>query len=236
MMLFEGCKEVTHLDRPSYHDRIELEKQDGSNYFKGTMLPLASWNIEDPRVLDAIRSVRREEFVSGNQAEYAQEDRPLPIGRGQTISQPYIVAYMSAVLQLQPGMRVLEVGTGSGYQAAVLAEMGAEVYTVERIAELAESAQKRLARLGYRKVRVRHGDGSFGWPEEAPFERIIITAALRKDPEELLRQLSLRGRMIYPLGGRSAQQLKLVERDAVGAYRSSGLLAVMFVPFVKGTA
>lgn len=186
--------------------------------------------------MEAIRALRREEFVPTDQKEYAEEDRPLPIGRGQTISQPYIVAYMSAALQAGPGMKVLEIGTGSGYQAAVLARLGAEVYSVERIGGLAESAGRRLQALGYERIEVRHGDGARGWPEKAPFERIIVTAALRREPEALFGQLSAPGRMIYPLGGRRMQRLVLVERKSSGSYRRQDLLPVRFVPFREGTA
>ena len=196
--------------------------------------PSASWDIRDPRVLTAIGEVDRSAFLANEQRAWADEDRPLPIGCGQTISQPYIVAYMSEALEVGKGMKVLELGTGSGYQAAVLARLGARVYTVERIGELAQSAAERLGRLGYDTIEVRHGDGSLGWPEEAPFDRIVVTAALRRLPRVLIDQLLPGGRIVYPVGGRRVQQLTLLVKDRGGEAHTHSLLPVCFVPFLPG--
>jgi len=200
------------------------------------MLPLSYWDIHDPRVLEAIRVVPRERFVPPNLVEEAEDDRPLPIGKGQTISQPYIVAYMSEVLKVEAGNRVLEIGTGSGYQAAVLSVLAGKVYTIERIAELAVGAGERLKNLGYTNVRVRHGDGFSGWPEEAPFDRIMITAAVKSESPELVDQLTPGGIMVFPQGGRRMQYLVRIVKDSRGNCSREKLCPVVFVPFVRGTA
>jgi protein-L-isoaspartate(D-aspartate) O-methyltransferase len=184
--------------------------------------------VRDARVLAALRAVPRHEFMPESQRAYAYSDRPLPIGSGQTISQPYIVAYMTEQLALADGARVLEVGTGSGYQAAVLAELGAEVYSIEIVPELAERARRDLARLGYARVHVRAGDGYQGWPEAAPFDAIIVTAAPERVPQPLLDQLALGGRMIVPVGD-AYQELVLYTREAAGI-REESLIPVRFVP------
>ena len=150
---------------------------------------IAARGVEDPLVLEAMRAVPREDFVPAALAEYAYEDGPLPIGHGQTISQPYIVAVMTAAARVRPGDRVLEIGTGSGYGAAVLSEIAGEVYTVERIEGLADSARDRLAALGYGNVHVRCGDGTLGWAEHAPYDAIIVTAGGPTVPRALLDQL-----------------------------------------------
>lgn len=188
----------------------------------------------DPGVLRAIGAVPRHEFVDPKLASVAYEDRPLPIGQGQTISQPLVVALMTEELRLAKGGRVLEVGTGSGYQAAVLAELGAVVYTVETIAELADSARRRLTRLGYPDVHVRTGDGYRGWPEESPFDAIIVTAAAPEIPQPLLTQLRAGGRMVIPVGPQSEpQQLRLVIRRPDGRIETTDLLPVAFVPLIR---
>ncbi len=184
--------------------------------------------VRDPRVLAALRKVPRHELVPEAQRPYAYEDRPLPIGHGQTISQPYIVAVMTEHLDLQGDERVLEVGTGSGYQAAVLAELAEEVYSIEIVEPLAERAGKDLARLGYPKVEVRHGDGYRGWPERAPFDAIVVTAAPDHVPQPLVEQLAVGGRLVIPVG-RWAQDLLLVTRDAEGVHEKR-LIGVRFVP------
>jgi protein-L-isoaspartate(D-aspartate) O-methyltransferase len=187
--------------------------------------------IEDPETIEAMRAVPRHEFVPEEQIRRAYLNTPLPIGHGQTISQPYIVAYMTAVLELEEGDRVLEVGTGSGYQAAVLAEIVDEVYTIEIIEPLAESARERLRRLGYENVQVVQGDGYFGLPEEAPFDAIIVTAAPGHVPSPLVEQLDRGGRMIIPVGPVfSVQTLVLLERLQDGSTRTEQLLPVRFVP------
>jgi protein-L-isoaspartate(D-aspartate) O-methyltransferase len=185
----------------------------------------------DPRVLEAMRRVPRHEFVPEDLRDAAYEDRPLPIGHGQTISQPSIVAVMTDLLRVQPGDRILEVGTGSGYQAAILAEMGAEVYSIEIIEPLARTARERLRRLGYDRVRVKLGDGYHGWPEHAPYDGIIVTAAASHVPPPLVRQLKPGARMVIPVGGRfTTQYLMLVEKQPDGTIVTRQLLPVRFVP------
>jgi protein-L-isoaspartate(D-aspartate) O-methyltransferase len=161
---------------------------------------IASRNVRDPRVLAAMRRTPRHEFVPSGQRRRAFDDGPLPIGHGQTISQPYIVALMTELATLKLGDRVLEIGTGSGYQAAVLADIGAEVYSIEIIPDLAKEARERLDRLGYSAVKTRAADGYFGWKEAAPFQAILITAAAGHVPPPLLEQLSEGGRLVAPIG------------------------------------
>ena len=188
--------------------------------------------IKDERVLAAMEAVRREAFCPPEVREHAYEDKPLPIGFGQTISQPYIVGYMSEALQLSRGERVLEVGTGSGYQAAVLARMGMHVYSVEVVPELAERARHTLASLGY-EVHVRSGNGYVGWPEHAPFDAIIVTAAPEELPQALLDQLAPGGRLVVPVGPQYAgQELRRYRKDESGQVSVETLLPVRFVPMV----
>lgn len=192
------------------------------------------YGLTDEPILRAMAAVPRHEFVPPSQSARAYDDTPLPIGYGQTISQPYIVAEMTRLLKLTPEKRVLEIGTGSGYQAAVLTEFTAHVYTVEIIKPLADSAKERLKRLGYDVVKVRHGDGYYGWPEEAPFDAIIVTCAAGQIPPPLLRQLAPGGRMVIPVGPAFATQwLMLVEKDRDGRVRSRALMPVRFVPLVR---
>ncbi len=187
----------------------------------------------DERVMNAIRDVPRDRFVPPGSRRYAWENRPLAIGHGQTISQPFIVALMTDLLALEPDDRVLEVGTGSGYQAAVLARLAAEVYTIEIVDALAESARARLAELGYDNVHVRAGDGFHGWPEAAPFDAVIVTAVGETVPPPLLEQLADGGRMVLPIGPRDgAQELVLVEKRADGVAMRS-VLPVQFVPLTR---
>lgn len=186
--------------------------------------------VRDPAVLAAMAKVPRHVFVPESLRGRAYADEPLPIGQGQTISQPYIVAYMTAALGLAGGEKVLEVGTGSGYQTAVLAEIAGTVFTVEIVESLASRARAALEALGYANVRYRVGDGSAGWPEEAPFEAIAVTAAAARMPAELESQLAVGGRMIVPVGT-EAQELVLVRRKRSGFKRES-LLPVRFVPLV----
>ncbi|MES9963638.1 MAG: protein-L-isoaspartate(D-aspartate) O-methyltransferase [Candidatus Sedimenticola sp. 20ELBAFRAG] len=183
-----------------------------------------------PQLLKALESVPRHEFVPDDARASAYLNRPLSIGHGQTISQPLIVAIMSDLLDIEPGDRVFELGTGSGYQAAVLAAMGAEVYSMEIIEPLAESARRRLDRLGY-GVQVKLGDGYHGWPEEAPFGAIMVTAAGDHIPLPLIQQLKPGGRMILPVGSRFlTQQLILVTKDEDGSIQTRDILPVSFVP------
>lgn len=189
---------------------------------------VASRGISDPRVLQALRQVPRHEFVPAAWRARAYEDRALPIEEGQTISQPYVVALMTELARLQPGARVLEIGTGSGYQAAVLAALGAQVWSIEIVEPLARSSAERLRRLGYGGVRVRAGDGYQGWPEEAPFDAILLTAAPPAIPAPLLAQLAQGGRLVAPVGERE-QDLVLVTRTPNGFTRRS-VAPVLFVP------
>jgi protein-L-isoaspartate(D-aspartate) O-methyltransferase len=185
----------------------------------------------DPRVLEAMATVPRHELVPDELRDVAYENRPLPIGHGQTISQPYIVAIMTDLLKFEPGQRVLEIGTGSGYQAAILGELGGEVYTIEIIEELGVQARRNLERLGYSNIEVRIGDGYYGWEEQAPFDAIVVTAAASHIPPPLIRQLKNGGRMIIPVGSRfMVQQLLLVEKDAAGKVTTRQILPVRFVP------
>jgi protein-L-isoaspartate(D-aspartate) O-methyltransferase len=185
----------------------------------------------DPRVLQAMATVPRHVLVPEALRSAAYENRPLPIGHGQTISQPYIVALMTDLLTLQPGERVLEIGTGSGYQAAVLAELGMQVYSIEIIEPLGELARTNLARLGYDDVEVRIGDGYYGWEEQAPFDAIIVTAAASHIPPPLIRQLRPGGHMIIPVGSRFlVQQLVLVDKDEDEEVTTRQVLPVRFVP------
>jgi len=184
--------------------------------------------VGDRRVLDALRSVERHLFVPEAMRPHAYEDRPLPIGHRQTISQPYIVALMTELARVGKGARVLEIGTGSGYQAAVLAVLAKEVYTIEIVEPLAMESKARLARLGYRNVVVRAGDGYRGWPEKAPFDAILVTAAPPEIPAPLLEQLAVGGRLVAPVG-EGVQDLVLVEKTSRGLLRRS-VLPVRFVP------
>jgi protein-L-isoaspartate(D-aspartate) O-methyltransferase len=189
----------------------------------------------DQRVLEALRTVPRHAFVPEDEQAHAYENRPLPIGYGQSISQPYIVALMTDLLNVRPTDRVLEIGTGSGYQAAVLAGLAERVCSIEIVPQLGERARATLQRLGYRNVEVRIGDGYYGWEEQAPFDAIIVTAAASHVPPPLVRQLRPGGRMIIPLGSRFlVQELLLVEKSAAGEITTRQILPVRFVPLTGG--
>jgi protein-L-isoaspartate(D-aspartate) O-methyltransferase len=189
--------------------------------------------IRDPAVLAAMRQVPREAFVDVGMQELAYEDHPLPIAEGQTISQPYIVAYMTEALELSGSERVLEIGTGSGYAAAVLSRIVDTVYSVERLEELARSARQRLERLGYTNVIVLEGDGTLGWPEHAPFDAIVVTAGAPRVPKPLLQQLAMGGRLVIPVGSSSfLQSLIRVRRLGEDEFRYEDLCGVRFVPLV----
>jgi protein-L-isoaspartate(D-aspartate) O-methyltransferase len=193
---------------------------------------LMARGISEQRVLDALAKVPREEFVPPESRAASYEDGPLPIGSGQTISQPYIVAFMTEQLRPKPSDRVLEVGTGSGYQAAILAELVSEVYSIEIVEPLAKNAEATLQRLGYKNVQVKIGDGYKGWPEAAPFDAIIVTCAPDKVPQPLVDQLKDDGRMVIPVGDRLAQQLYLLEKKN-GQLKQSATLPVRFVPMTS---
>jgi protein-L-isoaspartate(D-aspartate) O-methyltransferase len=192
------------------------------------------WGIEDERVIEAMRRTPRHAFVPEDYRDQAYENHPLPIGFGQTISQPYIVALMTQELDLEPGDVVLEIGTGSGYQAAVLAELGLEVYTMEIIEPLAEAAEARLARLGYENVELKHADGYNGWEERAPYGAIIVTAAPDHVPQPLLTQLKIDGVMVIPVGpvGGYQELWRITRVDDTGFERES-LGGVRFVPLTR---
>lgn len=187
------------------------------------------------RVMEVMGRVERHLFVPSSAEKWAYANRPLPIGYGQTISQPYIVALMTDLAEIDPGDRVLEIGTGSGYQAAVLAAMGAEVFTIEIIPPLAEEASRRLDALGYGRVHTRPGDGYYGWEEEAPFDAIVVTAAAGHIPPPLLSQLKPGGTMVIPVGSRfMVQHLVLVNKDSGGGITTRQILPVRFVPLTGG--
>jgi protein-L-isoaspartate(D-aspartate) O-methyltransferase len=189
----------------------------------------------NPAVIQAMKTVPRHQFVPENMRSVAYENRPVPIGYGQTISQPYIVALMTDLLQPLPGQHVLEIGTGSGYQAAVLSHLVEQVYSIEIVEALAKPSAQLLTRLGYDNVETRIADGYDGWPQHAPFDSIIVTAAISHIPPPLVKQLKNGGRMVIPVGTRfQTQYLTLVEKDKHGKVTSQQLLPVIFVPFTGG--
>jgi len=186
------------------------------------------------RVMAALDKVPRHRFVPSGEERHAYDNRPLPIGHGQTISQPFIVALMTDLLDLKAGDKVLEIGTGCGYQAAVLAELAREVYTIEIVVPLAQEAAARLAALGYRNVSARSGDGYRGWPEQAPFDAIMVTAGAREVPPALVQQLKPGGKLVIPVGPQwSGQELLVIEKDASGRTATRKVLAVRFVPLTR---
>jgi protein-L-isoaspartate(D-aspartate) O-methyltransferase len=194
---------------------------------------IAARGVKNSAVLKAMRAVPRHEFVPGPLRTAAYADHPLPIGHDATISQPYIVAFMTELLEPAPSQRVLEIGTGSGYQAAVLSGLVKEVYTIEIVPELAARSESVLKRLGYSNVVVRAGDGYKGWPEKAPFDRIILTAAPPEVPQALIDQLAAGGRLVAPVG-RSDQELLVIEKTKDGKLRRHRSIPVRFVPMVPG--
>ena len=195
---------------------------------------IASRGITNPRVLAAMAKVPRCEFVPGPLVGEAYEDHPLPIGYNQTISQPYIVALMTELLQIQLGSRVLDVGTGSGYQAAVLAQVGAQVYSIEIVELLAAASADLLKRLGYRDIQVKQGDGYLGWPEQAPYDAIVVAATADHIPPPLIEQLKRGGRLVIPVGdARVPQSLLLVEKGADGKVTTRNIAPVIFVPLTR---
>ena len=194
---------------------------------------IAARGVRDELVLDAMRKVPRELFLPENLREFAYEDSPLPIAGEQTISQPYIVAFMAEALMLKGGEKVLEIGAGSGYAAAVLSEIAANVYTVERLGPLAEKAAATLAELGYDNVHVLHGDGTRGWPDHAPYDAIVVAAGGPQVPESLKEQLKIGGRLVIPVGAdQRSQELVRVTRISADEYRSEDIADVRFVPLI----
>ncbi len=193
---------------------------------------LANRDIFDQRVLKAMSIIPRHKFVPEHEQEYAYEDRPLAIGELQTISQPYIVALMTQYLGVEEDSRALEIGTGSGYQMAILAEIGKEVYSVDRIGSLLERAKRLLTSLGYGNIYFKTGDGTLGWQEESPFDRIIVTAAAPKIPEPLFEQLAIGGKMIIPVGSKFVQELTLVVKKKGGNMETIRKGGCIFVPLI----
>jgi protein-L-isoaspartate(D-aspartate) O-methyltransferase len=191
---------------------------------------IARRGVENKRVLAAMRRVKRHLFVPSRHQASAYDDHPLPIGKKQTISQPYIVAFMTEALRLPSGARVLEIGTGSGYQAAVLGEVAKEVYSIEIVPELGKQARKLLKRLGYRNVHVRIGDGYAGWPKKAPFDGVILTAAPVSIPHPLIKQLKKGGALVAPVGASGNQRLIRITKSKDGTIRREHLMDVRFVP------
>jgi protein-L-isoaspartate(D-aspartate) O-methyltransferase len=188
--------------------------------------------VKDPAVLNAMREVPREAFLPEDMAEFAYEDSPLPIGRGQTISQPYIVAVMTELLEPSKDDRILEIGTGSGYAAAILSRIARDVYTIERYADLANTAKEHFRELGYDNIHVLCGDGTLGWPEHAPYDAIVVTAGAPAVPDPLKEQLAVGGRLVIPTGSSYAQQLMRIRRTAPDNYEQENLIGVRFVPLV----
>jgi protein-L-isoaspartate(D-aspartate) O-methyltransferase len=217
------------MDATSQRDHFQAERE------RMVRRQLAERGIREARVLDAMSRVPRHEFVPETLRQEAHEDHPLPIGEGQTISQPYIVAAMLEHLALQATDRVLEVGTGSGYVTALLSLLCAEVYSVERHAQLAALAESTLHRLGYRNMKIRVGDGSQGWPEYAPFDAILVSAATPEMPPALFAQLREGGRLVVPVGPPSSQELQLIGKIG-GEPEVRVLEGCRFVPLVEGTA
>lgn len=200
------------------------------------ILSLRQQGVTDPRVLTAMESIDRAVFVHEKFLDQAWDDQPLPIDCAQTISQPYIVGLMTQALEVKPRHRVLEIGTGSGYQCAVLSRLARYVYSVERYRSLLKEAEERLKTLGIDNVITRHADGGLGWPEQAPFDRIMVTAAAPGEPTELLRQLKPGGVLVAPVGRTSVQMLNRYTADEDGSFRRESLIEVRFVPLVEGEA
>lgn len=213
--------------------RQELSGHERTARKKMVQTQIRARGVRNEAVLEAMSRVPRHLFVPEAYARLAYDDSPLPIGKGQTISQPYIVAFMTEALELSPEDRVLEVGTGSGYQAAVLAELVREVYSIEIIPELGNNARERLEALGYKNIQVRVGDGYMGWPGKAPFDAIIVTAAADKIPPPLMEQLKEGGRLCIPVGSTNLVQSLLLLTKKRGGFDEKKLLPVRFVPLVR---
>ena len=229
LVLFHGLAAPAAAQRPPADDHW---RQARDSMMATALVPAG---ISDSATLVAMGTVPRHEFVPPEYRKWAYEDSPLPIARDQTISQPAVVALMTQLIRPRPGMRVLEVGTGSGYQAAVLAEAGCRVWTIEIFRTLANEARARLRRLGYGEVAVRHGDGYAGWPEHSPFDAILVTAAADSIPPALMEQLAPGGRLVMPVGEQlSYQNLMLVEKDSTGRLGSREIVPVRFVPLLRG--
>ncbi len=246
VLLAAGCSQPDAPDRPATrpragaatapagspatHPAFAQRREDR----EAMVRQITRYGMEDPNVLAAMRAVPRHAFVPEPLREAAYEDSPLPIGNDQTISQPYIVAEMTRLAKVRPGDRVLEVGSGSGYQAAVLAEITPHVYTIEIVGALARTARETLRRLGYDGVKVRHGDGYKGWPEHAPFHAVVVTCGAPSVPEPLVDQLAPGGRMIIPVGpDGGVQNLLVVEKSRDGETTTRNIMPVRFVPLTR---
>ena len=229
-VLLRGEAGQAHSRRPALDEDRRLRDERAAM----VRTQIASRGIRNETVLASLSRVPRHEFVPTDELRWAYEDGPLPIGHGQTISQPYIVGYMTEMLRVEPNDRVLEVGTGSGYQAAILAELTKEVVSIEIIKPLAQSAARRLERLGYRNITVLHGDGYFGLESAAPYDAIVVTAAATHVPPPLVAQLKAGGRMAIPVGESAwTQNLLLIEKDKDGKLTTRNLLPVRFVPLTR---
>lgn len=231
LLLLAACIDIETSEKSVTGNKTETEPRDKYTLLREKMVDeqIRNRGIKDELVQRAMLNVPRHEFIPEKERGYAYADHPVPIGHGQTISQPYIVAFMSEIASLQPGERVLEIGTGSGYQAAVLYEMGMETYTVEIIPELAEMSDSTLHRLGY-NVSVRSCDGYYGWPEHAPYDAIIVTAAAPSIPQPLIEQLADNGKLVIPLGSTNRFQTLTVVEKHNNTLDVRHVLGVMFVP------
>jgi protein-L-isoaspartate(D-aspartate) O-methyltransferase len=234
VLWFAGCPQASAADADPYAAKRQALMREIERDVRETAEYLNRRELDD-RVMAAMAAVPRHEFVRSEERHAAYQNRPLPIGHGQTISQPYIVAVMTDLLEPAQGCRALEVGTGSGYQAAVLAKLCDKVYTLEIVEPLGKQATARLARLGHKNVDVRIGDGYYGWPEAAPFDVIVVTAVAGHIPPPLLKQLKPGGRMVLPVGTRfTTQQLVLVRKAEDGRITTRQMLPVAFVPLTGG--
>jgi len=232
-----ACRPAASVSTPSpVYPALSAEEEQALTARRLEMVDrqLRGRGISDPAVLEAMQAIPRHLFVPENALRSAYDDHPLPVGYGQTISQPYIVAYMTELLRLSPGDRVLEIGTGSGYQAAVLAEMGMEVYSIEIIQELAARSEALLNQLGYSRVAVRHADGYYGWEEHAPYDAIIVTCAPDHIPRPLVAQLAEGGRMVLPVGPPGGYQTLWLVIKQDGQVRTVNQGDVIFVPLTGG--
>jgi len=232
-----GCLQIIRSAWSAEDSQAFLEKvEERRNMVKTQLKGWDRTEIADKSVLKAMLRVPRHRFVPASMSALAYDDGPVPIGYGQTISQPYIVALMTQALELKPGMKVLEIGTGSGYQAAILAEITPETFTIEIIKPLYQAARERLRDLGYTAVRLLEADGYYGWKEFAPFDRIIVTCAALHVPPPLFEQLKPGGKMLIPVGGAfETQRLLVVNKDSSGARTSTTLTLVRFVPLMRGS-
>ena len=225
LLVLISCSSMSFTEGTAVH---EEPAQSFKRQRQALVDQLKSEGITDSDVLKAMMKVPRHEFVPESHRHYSYRNQPLPIGHKQTISQPFIVGYMTQAASIAPGEKVLEIGTGSGYQAAVLAELAAQVYTIEIIPELAEGAKSVLAKLGYKNVHVKTGNGYEGWPEHAPFDAIVVTAAPNEVPQKLVDQLALRGKMVIPVGS-TFQEMVIITRNESGVVEQR-TIPVRFVP------